>query len=50
MACNCGANRLGGTKKYNHVDANGKVLKTYSSEMDARMAASRTPGTRVKVA
>jgi len=48
--CNCGS-RLGGSTKYNLVDAStGKVLKTYSSESDARLASSRQPGTRVRPA
>lgn len=50
MACACGSGRLGTAQKYNLVDSSGKVIKTYSSEADARMAASRTPGSRVKPA
>lgn len=36
--------------KHNLLDSNGKVLKTYSSEADARMASARQPGTRVRAA
>lgn len=45
MACACGSKRADGTKKnFVHVAPNG-VKKSYSSEMDARMAASRLGGT-----
>lgn len=43
--CNCGSNRADGSKKnWTHTAPNG-VKKTYSSEMDARLAASRLGGT-----
>ena len=44
MACACGKKNADGSKKnWVHVAPNG-VKKTYSSEMDARMAASRQGG------
>lgn len=52
MGCNnCGSSRLAGTKKFNLIEkSTSKVLKTYSSETEARMASSRTPGTTVRAA
>jgi hypothetical protein len=45
MACSCGKNRLtNANKTWVHTDTSGKKT-TYSSEMDARMAASRKGGT-----
>lgn len=49
--CGCGGSKTGGTgQKYQHVGTDGKVIQTYSSETDARMAASSQPGTRVRPA
>lgn len=43
--CNCGSKRAGGaSKNWVHTAPDG-TKKTYSSEMDARMAASRSGGT-----
>ena len=44
MPCNCGKNKVGAAKNWQHTAPNGKK-KTYSSEMDARVAASREGGT-----
>lgn len=45
MGCACGSKKAGGVqKKWTHTDSTGKKT-TYSSEMDARMAASRQGGT-----
>jgi hypothetical protein len=47
--CNCGGSRSGGTgQKFDLVDSTNKVINTYSSETDARQAASQQPGTRVR--
>lgn len=43
MACNCGSKKST-SKIWKHTDPNG-VTKVYSSEMDARMAASQHGGT-----
>lgn len=43
MACNCGRNRASSNQTWIHTDPNGKKT-SYSSEMDARMAASREGG------
>lgn len=44
MPCACGSKKADGTKKnWVHTAPDGKK-KTYSSEMDARMAASRQGG------
>lgn len=49
-SCGCGGTkRVGGTgQKYQLLDSGGAVIKVYSSETDARMAASQSPGTRVR--
>ena len=44
MACNCGSKKSGAAAKWTHTNPSGKIT-TYSSEMDARMAASREGGT-----
>lgn len=44
MGCNCGSKRGGVKKNFVHTAPDG-TRKTYSSEMDARMAASRLGGT-----
>lgn len=41
--CNCGSKRVNATTSWVHTDPSGKK-KTYSSEMDARMAASKKGG------
>jgi hypothetical protein len=48
MGCGCGSNRRGpSTQTWQHIGEDGKVINTYSSEMDARLAASQLPGSRV---
>lgn len=42
--CNCGSGRKGASTTWIHTDTAGKK-KTYSSETEARMAASRKGGT-----
>lgn len=42
--CNCGAGRKGASKNWVHTDPGGNK-KSYSSETEARMAASRKGGT-----
>lgn len=50
-SCGCGGSRKAGTgTKFAHVSTDGKVIQIYSSETDARMAASQQPGTRVRPA
>ena len=44
MACNCGSKKAGTSTKWTHTSPSGKST-SYSSEMDARMAASREGGT-----
>lgn len=48
--CGCGKAKTGGVAKFQHVGTDGRVIKTYSSETDARMAAASKPGTRVRPA
>lgn len=49
--CGCGGSKKSaGSQNFQHIDATGKVIKVYSTETDARMAASQQPGTRVRPA
>lgn len=49
--CSCGSKaKSGGVQKFQHVGTNGKVIKTYSSETDARLAAAKVSGSRVRPA
>lgn len=48
--CGCGKSKSGGVQKWQHVGTDGKIIKVYSSEMDARSAASQQSGTRVRPA
>jgi hypothetical protein len=49
--CNCGSKKSGGTgQKFLLLDGSGSLVKVYSSETDARMAASKNPGYRVRPA
>lgn len=51
MACACGGGRIGTAQKYNLIDrGTNKILKTYSSESEARMASARTSNTTVRAA
>lgn len=44
MGCGCGGRKNGAPQTWIHTDPNGRKT-SYSSEMDARMAASRDGGT-----
>lgn len=44
MGCNCGSKKGSASKNWIHTPPGG-TSKTYSSEMDARMAQSRQGGT-----
>lgn len=49
--CGCGGSKAGGTgTKYIVVKPDGTKSQPYSSETDARMAASSQPGSRVRPA
>lgn len=51
MGCGCGKKKAGGTgQKWLVTAPDGKTTKTYSSETDARMAASSQSGARVRPA
>lgn len=50
MGCNCGSRKKTGSKTWQHVDSTGKVINTYASEYEARTAAARQAGTRVRPA
>jgi hypothetical protein len=47
MACACGSKKKTSSQKWLVYPADGGKPVTYSSEMDARMAASSQPGSRV---
>lgn len=54
MGCSCGRNKKKPNQTYQHLSVDGEIIPTpegalsYTSEMDARMAASSQPGTRVR--
>jgi len=50
-SCGCGGSKKSaGSQTYQHVGTDGRVIQVYSTETDARMAASKQPGTRVRPA
>ncbi len=50
MSCGCGKNKKRAQQTFEHVSADGSVIKTYDSEVDAMMAAASQSGTRVRPA
>lgn len=50
MACNCGSKSKPKAWVVIPPSSSGESSKTYSSEMDARLAASRLPGSTVRPA
>lgn len=47
MGCNCGSKK-GVNRTWEHISSTGSLIKEYTAEWEARAAAARQPGTRVR--